>query len=82
MPGFYTRRMVEYALRRIDPEAFDIYKDKARLGLSDLIREMFVIGFQKALVYPKSLPFGSDADLLMRAYYQITVDPGYFIFED
>lgn len=79
--GFYTRKMLEAALRRIDYEAFDIYKDKAKMSLPSILDQMFIIGFHKELM-DVNKTFGSDVDILRRAYYQIHVSPGYFQFEE
>jgi hypothetical protein len=79
--GFYTRKMLEAVLRRIDYEAFDIYNDKVKMSLPSILDQMFIIGFNNEL-NGISKVMGSDGDILRRAYYQIHVSPGYFQFEE
>ena len=45
----YTQSNVELALQKIDPESFNIWKNKAKLALPDIIDKMFIKGFALAL---------------------------------
>lgn len=77
----YTQANLEMALRDIDPESFDNYKNKAKMSLPDIIKEMFIIGFYKHLREQCSLCQNGHA-IVLRAYTEITTSCGSFKFDE
>jgi len=80
----YTRGNLEAALKQIDPDVFDVFKNKAKMDLPSILDEMFVLGFVRSLKQRKLLVSLNwwDMDILMKAYDDLHNGAGYFKFEE
>ena len=82
----YTQENLEKVLEKINPKAFDIYKNKAKLALPEIVHEMFAIGFNRTLKGSAFIDMHFsrlEMSILMRAYDNIAGEgKGYFEFEE
>jgi hypothetical protein len=82
----YTEKNLRLTLEKVDPKTYDIYVNKAKLNLPDLINRMFIKGFFKTL--KSSFPITaflteSEISILTRAYDDLYGDGhGYFMFDE
>jgi hypothetical protein len=82
----YTEKNLRTILRNIDPRTYDIYNNKAKMALPEIIKAMFTLGFYKALKSSFGMwMFFSNAekDILIRGYNDLYgTGKGYFEFEE
>jgi hypothetical protein len=67
----YTEKNLRAVLRKIDPMTYDIYNDKAKMALPEIIKAMFTLGFYKALKssFGMAMFFSeTEMDILIRGY--------------
>lgn len=78
----YTQKNLEKALRNINPEVFDVYKNLAKMELPGIINRMFIEGFRKCL-YNGDITIGNEEQtIILRAYNDLHGSLGYFMFEE
>lgn len=74
----YRKKSKKGFAKDISPADYVIYVDIVKLVLPEVIRNMFVIGFKKALMGCKISQ--EESDILLRGYNDL-MDQGYFTFE-
>ena len=86
----YTEENVRKVLEKVDPYAYNAYANLAKMNLPGVIDKIFVVGFfgvlkryhNPGIFFLQYNITPQDVDVLLRAYSDLHVSPGYFQFDE